>query len=93
MEDERKMKKQEKESEKESATSTSSRSLLGRADLRGTLGHQSNTLREASVRLSYCLGFLSILWWEKGGWRRMDIGKNDCEGGVGEGAGHYWEGH
>jgi hypothetical protein len=35
----------ERESKKESATSTSSRSLLWRGDLRGTLGHQSDTQR------------------------------------------------
>jgi hypothetical protein len=23
----------------------------------------------------------------------MGIRKNDCDGGTGEGAGHYWEGH
>jgi hypothetical protein len=39
------------------------------------------------------LEFLSILWWEKGGWRGMDIRKNDCEEGMGESGGHYWEGH
>jgi hypothetical protein len=77
---ERKMKKQERETEKESTTFASSRSLLGRGDLRGTLGHQSNTLREGRACLSYRLGFLSILWWEKGDWRWMGIRKNDCIG-------------
>jgi hypothetical protein len=95
-EPERKMKKRERERErpgKNLPTFTSSRSLLGRGDLRGTLGHQSNTLREERARLSYRLGFLIILWWEKGGWRGMGIRKNDCEGGMEEGTGHYWEGH
>jgi hypothetical protein len=30
--------------------------------------------------LSYRLGFLSILWWEEGGWRGVGIRKNDCVG-------------
>jgi hypothetical protein len=45
------------------------------------------------ARLSYRLGFLIILWWEKGGWRGMGIGKNDQKGRMGEGAGPYQEGH
>jgi hypothetical protein len=40
---------------KESVTFISSRSLLGRGDLRGTLGHQSKTLRGARADLSYRL--------------------------------------
>jgi hypothetical protein len=39
----------------------SSRPLLGRGDLRGTLHHQSNTLRGVRACLSYRLGFLNIL--------------------------------
>jgi hypothetical protein len=35
----------ERHTEKESVIFTSSRSLLGRGELRGALGHQSNTLR------------------------------------------------
>jgi hypothetical protein len=35
-----KEKQRERETEKESATFTSNRSLLGRGELRGTLGHQ-----------------------------------------------------
>jgi hypothetical protein len=58
---ERKMKKQERETKKESATSTNSRSLLGRGELRGTHGHQSNTLRGVRAYLCYKLRFLSIL--------------------------------
>jgi hypothetical protein len=58
---------------KKSVTFISSRHLLGRGDLRGTLGHQNNTLRGARIRLSYRLGILNILWWEKGGWRGMGI--------------------
>jgi hypothetical protein len=50
----------------ESVTFISSRSLLGRGDLRGTFTHQSNTL-------SYRLGILNILWWGKGGWRGMGV--------------------
>jgi hypothetical protein len=42
---ERKVKKLQRHTEKESATFLSSRSLLGREDLRGTLSHQSSTLR------------------------------------------------
>jgi hypothetical protein len=89
------MKKQEREreTEKESANFVSNRSLLGRGDLRGTLGHQSNTLRGARAHLSYMLGFLSILGWEKGSWRGRGTRKNNCEGGTWEGARHYWEGH
>jgi hypothetical protein len=74
-------------------TFASGRSLLGRGDLRGTLGHQSNTLRGTRACLSYRLGFLSILYWEKEGWRGMGIRKNDYEGGMRECAGHYQEGH
>jgi hypothetical protein len=55
----------DRHTEKESATFISSRSLLGRGDLRGTLHHQSNTLRVARACLSYRLGILTILWWEK----------------------------
>jgi hypothetical protein len=36
--------------------------LYKREDLKGTLGHQSNTLRGARACLSYRLGFLSMLW-------------------------------
>jgi hypothetical protein len=71
-------------------TSTSSRSLLGRGDLRGPLDHQSNTLRGERAHLSW---FVSILQWEKRDWRRMGTRKNDCKGGIREGAGHYQEGH
>jgi hypothetical protein len=39
----------ETETNKESATSISSRSLLGRGNLRESLTHQSNTLRGAGV--------------------------------------------
>jgi hypothetical protein len=83
----------ERETEKESETFTSSRTLLWRGDLRGTLSHQNNTLRGAKARFSYRLGFLSLLWRKKRGWRGMGIRKNDCKGGMGEGAGHYQEGH
>jgi hypothetical protein len=83
------MKKQERETKKEPKTSTSSRSLLGRGDLRGILGH----LRGARACLSYRLDFLSILWWKKGSWRGIGIRKNDCKGEMGEDAGHYQEGH
>jgi hypothetical protein len=34
---------------------------------RGALGHQSSTLRGTQAHLSYRFGFLSTLWWEKGG--------------------------
>jgi hypothetical protein len=40
-----------RETEKESVTLASSRSLLWRGDLRGTLGHQSNTERDESTPL------------------------------------------
>jgi hypothetical protein len=68
---ERKMENQERETEKESATFASSRSLLGRGDLTGTLGHQRNAERGKCTPLLR-LGFLRILWWEKGGWREWD---------------------
>jgi hypothetical protein len=45
-----------------------------RRDLRRTLGLQSDALR---------VGFLSILQWEKGGWRGMGIRKNTCKGDEG----------
>jgi hypothetical protein len=73
------MKTQETQTKKESMTFASSKSLLGRGDLRRTLGHQSNTLRGARAHLSYSLGLLSILWWEKGDWRGMGIRKNAKE--------------
>jgi hypothetical protein len=59
---ERKMENQERETEKESATFASSRSLLGRGDLRATLSHQSNTLTGARACLYYKLRFLTFLW-------------------------------
>jgi hypothetical protein len=61
-------------------TFASSRSLLGRGDLRGTLRHQSNTLRGARAGLSSRLGFLSIQWWEKGGWSGWALGKWTAKG-------------
>jgi hypothetical protein len=42
------------------------------------------TLRGARACLSYRLGFLSILWWEKGGWRGMGIRKVTAKGGWGK---------
>jgi hypothetical protein len=62
---------EKRHTEKESVTFISSRSLLERGDLRRILGHQSNTLRGARACLSYRLGILNILWWEKGGWREI----------------------
>jgi hypothetical protein len=59
--------------EKESVTFTSSRSFLGRGDLRGILSHQSNSLRGARAGLSYKLEILSPLWQGKGGWMGMGI--------------------
>jgi hypothetical protein len=71
---ERKVKElKRRHTEEEFATFISIRSLLGRGDLRGTLGHQSNTLRGTRACLSYRLGILNILWREKGGWRGMGI--------------------
>jgi hypothetical protein len=73
--------------EKESVTFISSRSLLGRGDPRGTLGHHSNSLRRAKACFSCRLGILNILLWEEGGWRGWAsgkmVGKED-----GGGAGH-----
>jgi hypothetical protein len=68
---ERKVKKQKRDIE--SVTFLSARPLLGRGDLRGTLSHQSNTLRRVRAHLSYKLGILNILWWEKGWWRMRGI--------------------
>jgi hypothetical protein len=56
-------------------TFISSRSLLGRGDLRGTLSHQGDTLRGVRAHLSYRLGILNLLWQEKGGWRGWALGK------------------
>jgi hypothetical protein len=42
--------KSEGERDQESVTSTSSRSLLGKGDLREKLGHQNNTLRGERAR-------------------------------------------
>jgi hypothetical protein len=56
-------------------TFISSGPLLGREDLRGTLGHQSNTLRGVSACFSYRLGILNIQWQEEGGWRGWALGK------------------
>jgi hypothetical protein len=72
---ERKVKKLKRDIEKESAIFISSRSLLGRGDLRGTLGQQSNTLRGTRTGLSCRLGILNSLWQEEGGWRRWASGK------------------
>jgi hypothetical protein len=50
------------------------------------LGHQSNTLRGSRTCLSYKLGILNILWWEKGGCRGMGLRKMiEKEDGVGAG--------
>jgi hypothetical protein len=85
------MKKQERENKKDSATSINSRSLLGRGDLRGTLSHQSNTERGENTP------FL-----QAGVFKHPAVGKGrlegdghskNCKGGMGEGAGHYQEGH
>jgi hypothetical protein len=92
---ERKVKKLKRETYwEESVTFTSSRSLLGRGDLRGTLGHQSNTLRGARACLSYRLGIFNLLWQEKVGWRGMVLGKmiGKVDGGMGGSAGHQREG-
>jgi hypothetical protein len=64
---ERKVKKLKRDIEKESAIFISSRSLLGRGDLRGTLGQQSNTLRGTRTGLSCRLGILNSLWQVGGG--------------------------
>jgi hypothetical protein len=42
------------------------------------------TLRGTRAHLSYRLGFLSILWWEKGGWRGMGIRKMTAKGESGK---------
>jgi hypothetical protein len=83
------MKKQERKTEKGFVTFASSRSLLGRGDLRAMLSYQSYTLIGASACLSYNLGFLSFLWWEKEGWRGLGIIKTIAKGVMVEGAGHY----
>jgi hypothetical protein len=59
-------KEKERNSEEESATFTSSRPLFRKKDLRGTLGHQSSTLRGTRARFSHRLGILSIVWREMG---------------------------
>jgi hypothetical protein len=64
---------EKRNTEKEFATFISSKPLLGIGDLRGTLCHQSNTLRGAGAHLSYRLRFLNILWWETVVWRGMGI--------------------
>jgi hypothetical protein len=56
---------------KKSATFVSSRSLLGRGNLRATLSHQSNTVR--GVRDASLTGWIfpASCWWQKrvwGGW-------------------------
>jgi hypothetical protein len=79
---------------KESVTFISSKPLLGRGDIRGTLSHQSNTLRGAKAHLFYRLGILNILWWEKGGWSRWALGKMaGKEDADAVGAGLSREGH
>jgi hypothetical protein len=50
-------KEKERHSEKESLSFTSSRPLFGKKDLRGTLNHQSSTLRGTRACFSYRLGF------------------------------------
>jgi hypothetical protein len=53
--------RKERHTEKGSVTLTSSTSFLGRGDLRGTHGHQSNTLRGLRAHLSYRPEILNIL--------------------------------
>jgi hypothetical protein len=76
-------------------TSTSSRSLLGRGGLRGTLGHQTIrvTLEKGKTTPLLQAGVCSILQLEKGGWRGLGFRKSDCKGGMREGAGHYQGAH
>jgi hypothetical protein len=52
-----------------------------------------STLRGTSACLSYRLGFLSTLWWEKGGWRGMGIRQGGWGGGLGEVLDIWWEDH
>jgi hypothetical protein len=63
-------------------TSISSRPLLGRGDLRGILGHQSNTLRGTRACLSYRLEILNLLWQEK------KVGERWLGRRMGDGAGY-----
>jgi hypothetical protein len=62
--------KKKKNTEKEFVTFISSRTLLGRRDQRGNLGHQSNIQRIESMSFLQ-VGILNILWQEEGGWREM----------------------
>jgi hypothetical protein len=67
-------------------TSKSSSFILGRGDLRGTLGYQNNTLRGVRACLFYRLGILNILWQEKGSWKGWALGKIIGK----EDGGWYW---
>jgi hypothetical protein len=68
---ERKVEKQRRDTEKKSATFISSRSLLGRGHLRPWPSEYHYERGESMLLLQ--AGVLNTLWWEKGGWRGMDI--------------------